>query len=83
MSIKGKTARHMLTQKLRGSRTSAESRVLLLRNMVTHDEVNIISSSSLSRYSLRALEICSSSKFTLFLFIFSIAYTVFGVLFAG
>ena len=42
MSIKGKTARHMLTQKLMGSRTSAESRVLLLRNMVTHDEVNII-----------------------------------------
>ena len=42
MSIKGKTARHMLTQKLMGSRTSAESRVLLLRNMVTHDEVNNI-----------------------------------------
>ena len=40
MSIKGKSARQMVMQRLMGSRAKVESVVLLLRNMVTHEEVD-------------------------------------------
>ena len=40
MSIKGKSARQMVMQRLMGSRDKVESVVLLLRNMVTHEEVD-------------------------------------------
>ena len=40
MSIKGKSARQMVMQRLMGSRAKVESVVLLLRNMVSHEEVD-------------------------------------------
>ena len=40
MSIKGKSARQMVMQRLMGSRAKVESVVLVLRNMVTHEEVD-------------------------------------------
>merc|ERR1719208_225042 len=40
MSIKGKSARQMVVQRLMGSRAKVESVVLLLRNMVSHEEVD-------------------------------------------
>jgi len=40
MSIKGKSARQMVMQRLMGSRAKVESVILLLRNMVSHEEVD-------------------------------------------
>ena len=40
MSIKGKSARQMVMQRLMGSRTKVESVVLLLRNMVSAEDVD-------------------------------------------
>ena len=40
MSIKGKSARQMVMQRLMGSRAKVESVVLLLKNMVTSEEVD-------------------------------------------
>ena len=40
MSIKGKSARQMVMQRLMGSRAKVESVVLLLRNMVSHEDVD-------------------------------------------
>ena len=40
MSIKGKSARQMVMQRLMGSRAKVESVVLLLRNMVSQEEVD-------------------------------------------
>ena len=40
MSIKGKSARQMVMQRLMGSRAKVESVVLLLKNMVSHEDVD-------------------------------------------
>ena len=40
MSIKGKSARQMVMQRLMGSRARVESVVLLLKNMVSHEDVD-------------------------------------------
>jgi len=40
MSIKGKSARHMVMQRLMGARGKVDSKVLLLKNMVGHDDVD-------------------------------------------
>jgi len=40
MSIKGKSARHMVMQRLMGARGKMESHILLLKNMVGHEDVD-------------------------------------------
>lgn len=40
MSIKGKSARHMVMQRLMGARTKLESNILLLKNMVGPEDVD-------------------------------------------
>jgi len=40
LSIKGKSARHMVMQRLMGARGKMESHILLLKNMVGHEDVD-------------------------------------------